>query len=85
MEFVSYLNENPLSELQVIFIRALAKAKLDKGIEFMTLEDLTEGELNFYTQSFGSNKALARKYCRYAFNSPNKYTDIVIEYLTTNL
>ena len=41
----------------------------------MTLKDLIEGDLNFYTQSFGGNKAIALTNCMCAFNSYTEYTD----------
>ena len=87
MEYLAYLESNPLPDRQVSFIRDLAKTKLDpkknKGVEFMTLKDLIEGDLKFYTQSFGGMEHMARISCRCAFNnSSKKYTDTVIEYLT---
>jgi hypothetical protein len=84
LEFSSYLNSNSdrLTMEQKSFIRDLAKGKLEKGIEFMTLEKLIEGDLNIYSQSYAGNSVFARMNFNRAFPDFIQYTKIVTEYLT---
>lgn len=84
IEFLSYLNEKPLTELEDPFIRALARAKLDKGVEFMTLENIIDDDFIYYTKLFSGKKDIALMSFNGVFNDFNKYTKIVIEYLTVN-